>query len=76
MVFKDRFVVVEECEAGAGLDVEVVGGAGMIVVVDDGGEENTEYLQVRQPGLKSSIGQARARMEDWITLRPAWEMNQ
>ena len=53
MVFKDRFVVVEECEAGAGLDVEVVGCAGVVVVVDDGGQENAEYLQVREPGLHS-----------------------
>ena len=68
MVFKDRFVVVEECEAGAGLDVEVVGCAGMIVVVDDGGEENTEYLQVRQPGLKSSTGQT------WLLQEPGWKI--
>ena len=45
--------------------MEVVGGAGMIVVVDDGGEENTEYLQVRQPGLKSG---AQVRRE------PGWKI--
>ena len=46
MVFKDRFVVVEECEAGAGLDVEVVGGARVVEVVDDGGEQQGEDLEV------------------------------
>ena len=54
MVFLDRSVVIEDGQLGAGLDVEVVGGAGVVVVVDDGGQEDTEYLQVRQPGLHRS----------------------
>ena len=33
--------------------MEVVCCTGMVVVVDDGGQENTEYLQVREPGLHS-----------------------
>ena len=53
MIFLDRFVVIEDGQLGAGLDMEVVGGAGVVVVVDDGGEEDAEYLQVRQPGLES-----------------------
>ena len=56
MVFKDRFVVVEECEAGAGLDVEVVGGARVVEVVDDGGEQQGEDLEVWQPGLEAGLG--------------------
>ena len=47
MVFKDRFVVVEECEAGAGLDVEVVGGARVVVVVDNCWEEEGKDFKVR-----------------------------
>ena len=54
MIFLDRSVVIEDGQLGAGLDVEVVGGAGVVVVVDDGGQEDTEYLQVRQPGLHRS----------------------
>ena len=53
MIFLDRSVVIEDGQLGAGLDMEVVGGAGVVVVVDDGGQENTEYLQVREPGLHS-----------------------
>ena len=54
MIFLDRSVVIEDGQLGAGLDVEVVGGAGVVVVVDDGGQEDAEYLQVRQPGLHRS----------------------
>ena len=68
MIFLDRSVVIEDGQLGAGLDVEVVGCSGMIVVVDDGGEENTEYLQVRQPGLKSSTGQT------WLLQEPGWKI--
>ena len=46
MILLDRSVVVEHGQLGAGLDVEVVGGAGVVVVVDHGGEENAEYLQI------------------------------
>ena len=48
--------------------MEVVCGAGMVVVVDDGGEEDGEYLQVRQPGLKSSTGQT------WLLQEPGWKI--
>ena len=54
MIFLDRSVVIEDGQLGAGLDMEVVGGAGVVVVVDDGGQEDAEYLQVRQPGLHRS----------------------
>ena len=36
--------------------MEVVGGAGVIVVVDDGREEEGEHLQVRQPVLQPGLG--------------------
>ena len=38
--------------------MEVVGGPGVVVVVDDGGEEEGEDLQVRHPVLQSSLGDA------------------
>ena len=56
MVFLDRSVVIEDGQLGAGLDMEVVGGAGVVVVVDDGGQEDAEYLQVGQPGLEPGLG--------------------
>ena len=63
MIFLDRSVVIEDGQLGAGLDMEVVGGAGVVVVVDDGGQENAEYLQVRQPGLhRSHLAQLTRRM--------------
>ena len=38
--------------------MEVVGGPGVVVVVDDGGEEEGEDLQVRHPVLESRLGDA------------------
>ena len=46
MILLDRSVVVEHGQLGAGLDVEVVGGARVVVVVNDGREQNAEYLQI------------------------------
>ena len=55
VILKDGFVVVEDGEVGLGLDVEVVGGAGVVVVVDDGGEEQGEDLEVGQPVLDAGL---------------------
>ena len=46
VVFEDGLVVVHDGEVGAGLDVEVVGGARVVVVVDDRGEEEGKDLKV------------------------------
>ena len=46
MVLEDGLVVVHDGEVGAGLDVEIVGGARVVVVVDDGGEEEGKDLEV------------------------------
>ena len=51
VVLEDGLVVVHDGEVGAGLDVEVVGGAGVVVVVDDGGEEEGEDLKIWEPRL-------------------------
>ena len=51
MIFKDGLVVVHDGQGGAGLHVEVVGGAGVVEVVDDRREEESEDLKVRKPGL-------------------------
>ena len=55
VVLEDGPVIVEDGEAGSRLDVEVVGGAGVVVVVDDGREEEGEHLQVRQPVLEPGL---------------------
>ena len=46
VAFEDGAVVVEDCEVALGVDVEVVGGARVVVVVDDGGDQGREDLQV------------------------------
>ena len=46
MILQDGLVVVHDGEVGAGLDVEVVGGARVVVVVDDGREEEGKDLKV------------------------------
>ena len=46
VVFKNGLVVVHDGQGGAGLHVEVVGGAGMVEVVDDRREEEGEDLKV------------------------------
>ena len=55
MVLEDGLVVVHYGEVGAGLDVEVVGGARVVVVVDDRGEEEGKDLNVSQPVFDSSL---------------------
>ena len=63
MVLEDGAVVVEDGEAALGVDVEVVGGARVVVVVDDGGDQRSEELQVRQPVLeKGTRGQSRFKV--------------
>jgi hypothetical protein len=46
VVLEDCPVVVEDGQVGAGVDVEVVGGAGVIEVVDHGGDERSENLLI------------------------------
>ena len=58
VVLQHRLVVVDDGQVRGGLDVEVVGRPGVVVVVDDGGEEEREDLQVRHPVLQSSLGDA------------------
>ena len=47
--------------------MEVICGAGVVIVVDDGGEEEGEYLQVRHPVLQSSLGDAAVSRLEHIT---------
>ena len=51
VVLEHGAIVVEECEAGGGVDVEVVGRAAVVKVVDDGRHQAREDLQVREPTL-------------------------
>ena len=46
VIFKDGLVVVHDGQGGAGLHVEVVGGARVVEVVDDRREEECEDLKV------------------------------
>ena len=55
MVFEDGAVVVEDGEVALGIDVEVVGGARVLVVVDDCGEEEGKDLNVSQPVFDPSL---------------------
>ena len=52
MIFQNWSVVVKNGEAWVWLYVEVIGGAGVIVVMDDGGEEKSKDLQVWEPRLQ------------------------
>ena len=51
MVLQDWSVVVKNSKARPWLSVEVVGGAGVVVVMDDGREEEGKNLKVREPIL-------------------------
>ena len=56
MVLQHRLVIVDDGQVRGGLDVEVVGGAGVVVVVDHGRHQQAEYLQVRHPVLEPRLG--------------------
>ena len=56
MILQDRLVVVDDGQVWGGLDVEVVGGPGVVVVVDDGGEQQGEDLEVGHPVLQPGLG--------------------
>ena len=56
MVLEDALVVVHHGQLGCWLDVEVVCCPGVVVVVDDGGQQETEYLQVRHPVPQPGLG--------------------
>ena len=55
VVLQDGPVVVHDGEAGVWLDVEVVGGACVLVVVDDGREEEGEDLKIWQSVFDPSL---------------------
>ena len=48
-------VIVEDGKRGTRLDVEVVGGAGVVIVMNDGREEERKNLEIRQPVLDASL---------------------
>lgn len=51
VILLDGTIVVKERRLRAGHDVKVVGRARVLKVVDDGGKDGGEYLQVREPVL-------------------------
>ena len=48
-------VIVEDGKRGTRLDVEVVGGAGVVIVMNNGREEERKNLEIRQPVLDASL---------------------
>ena len=44
MVLQDRFIIVDECQLGLGVDQELVGHAGMVHVVDAAGQDGRQDL--------------------------------
>lgn len=51
MILEDSHVIEQDGLLGVGLDVEVVGSEGVFGVMDDGREEKSEDLEVREPVL-------------------------
>lgn len=52
VIFQHRSIVVEKSKTTARIDVKVVGRAGMVKVVNNGGHQRGEDLQVRHPILQ------------------------
>ena len=44
MVLQDRFIIVDECQLGLGVDQELVGHSGMVHVVDAAGQDGRQDL--------------------------------
>ena len=44
MVLQDRFIIVDECQLGLGVDQELVGHPGMVHVVDAAGQDGRQDL--------------------------------
>ena len=55
MIFLDWSVIVKNSQTRTWLNVEVIGGTGMVIVMDDGGEEEGKNLQVRHPILVMKV---------------------
>jgi hypothetical protein len=56
MILEDGPVVIEDGEAGPRLDVKVVRRSRVVIVVDNGGEEQGKDLQIREPVLNPCLG--------------------
>ena len=56
MILEDALVIIHHGKVWCWLDVEVVCCPGVVIVVDDGGQEETEYLQVWHPVLQPGLG--------------------
>ena len=57
MILEDCLVVVEQRQIGSRVDVERVGGSAVLVVVNRGGVNGGEDLDVRQPLDHARVGQ-------------------
>ena len=57
MILQYSPVVVEQRQAGVGLDVEVVGCARVVKVVHDCGEQQCKHLQIGEPVFETGLRQ-------------------
>ena len=56
MVLQHSPVIVEDGKRGTRLNVEVVRGSRVVIIVNDGGEEKSKDLEIRQPVLNARLG--------------------
>lgn len=57
MVLQDSSVIVKERRLTGRHDMEVVGGTRVLVVVNEGGQQRGEYLQIGQPMHEPGLAQ-------------------
>ena len=55
VILQNRSIIVHEGEVGVRMNVEIIRGSRMIVVVNDGSEQKSKDLQVRNPVFYSSL---------------------
>ena len=57
VILKDRFIIVDECQLGLGVDQELVGHPGVVHVVDAAGEDGGHHLQGGEHLLQGGAAQ-------------------
>lgn len=58
MILQHSPIVVQQCRLRTGHHMEVIGGAGVLVIVEQGGQQRGKDLQVRQPVHQTRVAQA------------------
>ena len=57
MVLQDRFIIVDECQLGFGVDQELVGHTGMVHVVDAAGQDGRQDLVGREDFIQGGAAE-------------------